>query len=86
MQLALDKVLKIIGVSFVAGSTIAAFEFQLANKAGEADVRADSIVVHTQIDYMREDIQKALRDLTYELQRANERLRDICLKTQAGCQ
>jgi hypothetical protein len=86
MQMTIDRLLKIAGIAFIVGSTVAAMQAQISNKADAAAVQRDSIVLHTQLEFLQDNLNRGLTDLTYEIRRANERLKEICLKTKAGCQ
>lgn len=99
MKMSLEQLLKILGLSFVFGTTVAALKADINSKADKTTVAAESTYVRqlnarldgVKIDVDKEqarltgDLDRTLTNINNRLGRMEDRLTEICKATRAGC-
>lgn len=80
-NLTLEQFLKILGVSFLFGTTVAALKQDINTKANKETVLADSIYIRD----LEQDMERTMVNINNRLSRMEDRLTEICKATRAGC-
>jgi hypothetical protein len=81
VKVTIDQLLKILGLAFVFGSTVAALQNNINNKADKETVTAES----TYTRQLNAKVDGTLIRIESRLNAIDLRLRELCDATHAGC-
>ena len=77
--------LKWLSLAFTFGVTYAGVQNQVNDKVDQQPYSVDSTFVHEKLRQLDATLVSELIKISAQLQVANSRLREICIKTRSGC-